>query len=194
MPPNREPDPDLEPLLARCRAGDELAWEELVRRMQKRVYGLALGIVHDPEEARDAAQEVFVKIYHHLGELRQGQAFVPWMLRLTRNASIDRLRRNVVRTPEIAVPAEESHHLRDPRPSPEDDARLADRRRLLHRALGRLGASSREIVVLKEIQGMKLEEIAELLAVPLGTVKSRSHRARIELAEAVLELEPSYGA
>jgi RNA polymerase sigma-70 factor (ECF subfamily) len=185
---------DLDTLLERCRRGDDLAWEALVRRYEARVFGVALHYLRDRDEARDAAQDAFVKVYRGLGSLDAAEAFVPWLLRLARNCAIDRLRRLRVRRPAAAVPAEEAAEVPDPGPSLEE-ALLGDARRaLVYRALGTLSEGNREMILLKDIQQMKLEEIAGLLAVPVGTVKSRSSRARLELARAVRRLDPSYGA
>ena len=82
---------DLEPLVLRCRDGDELAWEALVRRLQGRVYALALHYVRSREEARDVAQEVFIRVWRNLPNFEQTQSFVPWLLKITRTASIDRM-------------------------------------------------------------------------------------------------------
>src|SRR5262245_10353843 len=164
-------------LLERCRRGDQLAWEALVRRNQARVYGLALHYARDAEEARDLAQEVFVRIYRKLSSLPDDRIFLPWLLRLTRNICIDYLRRAKVR-PAHALGTDEGTgvDLVDPGPTPEEAWLEDDRRRLVHRALQRLSEVNREMILLKEIQGLKLEEIASLLDLPLGTVKSRSNR------------------
>lgn len=184
---------DLDTLLERCRQGDDLAWEALVRRYQARVFGVALHYLRDRDEARDAAQDAFIKVYRSLETLEEGQAFVPWLLRLARNCAIDRLRRLRVRTPPAAAPAEEAAEVADAAPSLEE-ALLGDARRaLVYRALGTLSEENREVILLKDIQELKLEEVAGLLALPLGTVKSRTHRARLELARAVRRLDPSYG-
>lgn len=177
-----------EDLIARCRDGDELAWEALVRRYQGRVFAVTIQYLRDREEARDAAQEVFVKLYRSLGSVRDDSALLPWLLRLARNQSIDHLRRLRARRKDRAVPMEEAAELPDSARGPEEDGVGGDRRRLLHRALGRLTPVNREIIVLKEIQELKLGEIASLLDLPVGTIKSRAHRARLELAEAVRAL------
>ncbi len=185
---------DLDTLVDRCRRGDDLAWEALVRRCQGRVFGVALHYLRDRDEARDAAQDTFLKVYRHLGSLEEGRAFMPWLLRLARNAAIDRLRRARVRRPPAEVPAEEAVELADGEPSLEESLLAGARRTLLYRALGTLSELNREMILLKDIQELKLEEISELLSLPMGTVKSRSHRARLELARAVQRLDPSYGA
>jgi RNA polymerase sigma-70 factor (ECF subfamily) len=183
--------PETATLLQRCRTGDELAWEALVRQYQGRVFAVTLQYLRDREEARDLAQEVFVRLYRKLHEVRDDQAFLAWLLRLTRNACLDRLRRLEARRWDRRVPVEEATEVADPAPSPEDRGVGGDRRALLHRALAGLSAASREMIVLKEIQELKLTEIAAMLDLPMGTVKSRSHRARLELAEAVRGLAPA---
>jgi RNA polymerase sigma-70 factor (ECF subfamily) len=183
---------DVTSLVERCRQGDPLAWEALVRQFQTRVYGVAYHYLHDPEEARDLAQDVFVKVYRRLDSF-VGEAFLPWLLRLTRNGAIDRLRRIKARPPASDVPVEDSVQLPAPGPTPET-AWVSDmQKQLVHKAMGRLSDKNREIILLKEIQGLHLEEIARMLGVSIGTVKSRSHRARLELAKHVVELDPSYG-
>lgn len=183
---------DLERILEKCRRGDGLAWEALVRLFQGRVYGVAFHYLRDREEARDLSQEIFVKLYRSLDSF-DGGAFLPWLLRLSRNAAIDRLRRVKARPPAADIPADESFDLKTDEPSPEDSWIADGRKRLIHRALGLMSHRNREMILLKEIQGLQLEEISEMLELPLGTVKSRSNRARVELARRVVELDPSYG-
>jgi RNA polymerase sigma-70 factor, ECF subfamily len=179
---------DLGALLERCRRGDDLAWEELVRRYQGRGYGVALHYLGNGEDARDLAQEVFIKIYRRLSSCTNDETFVPWMIRLTRNASIDRLRRMKTRPSVVGAPIEEFIHIASTDPGPDAEWRGNARRRLLFRAMSRLSRINREILMLKEIQGMSLEAIASMLHIPVGTVKSRSNRARLELASEVIAL------
>ncbi len=179
-------------IVERCRQGDALAWEALVRRYQGRVFAVALNYLRDREEARDLAQDVFIKVYRSLDSFT-GDGFLAWLLRLARNSSIDRLRRRKARPPASDVPADESISLPDSAPTPEEAWWSNSRKQLVHRALNRMSEQSREIIQLKEIQGLKLDEIATMLGVPIGTVKSRSSRARVELARRVVDLDPSYG-
>lgn len=185
---------ELETLLARCRQGDDLAWEALVRQYQGRIYAVAYHFMRNREEARDAAQEVFIKIYRGLHTMREGDRFVPWMLRLARNCCVDRLRRLKVRTPPSEVPVDDAPQIAAVQPSPEDSSLEDARHGMLYRAIAKLGEKNREMILLREIQELKLEEIAEMLGLPIGTVKSRSHRARLELAKVVRVLDPSFGA
>lgn len=179
---------DLATLLQRCREGDQLAWEALVRQNQARIYGLAHHYVHDREEARDLAQDIFVRIYRGLDGCTEPERFVPWTIRVARNACIDHLRRRKARPPRFDLPAEEVVTLTAAGPSPADDYEADARRRLVHLALQSLSELSREIILLKDIQGLSFEEIAGMVGAPIGTLKSRSNRARLELAKKVLAL------
>jgi len=179
---------EIAELLQRCRRGDQLAWEALVRQYQSRVYGLAWHYMRNQEEARDVAQEAFVRIYTKLSSFKESEAFLPWLLRLTHNVCIDHIRRAKARPPASDLPVGEGPELPDSGMSPEGHAMASSRQRLLYRALDRLSAPYREMILLKDIQGLQLEEIASMLDLPLGTVKSRSNRARLELARAVTRM------
>ncbi|HEU4952443.1 MAG TPA: sigma-70 family RNA polymerase sigma factor [Holophagaceae bacterium] len=174
---------ELEQLIPWVRRGDELAWEAFVRRFQGRVFALAHHYTDDPEDARDLAQEVFVKVYRNLHALPDADGCLPWLLRITRNACLDHLRRMKARPTFGEVPVEELAGLRTTELDPEAAHLDAARKAEVHRALGELTDLNREILLLKEIQGLSVEEVAAILEVPVGTVKSRSHRARLELAE-----------
>jgi RNA polymerase sigma-70 factor (ECF subfamily) len=175
-------------LLERCRQGDELAWEVLVRHHQGRICAIAYGYVGEQDEALDLAQDIFVRVYERLHTCDEADKFNAWLVRIARNACVDHLRRRKARPPRQDVPAAEMTNLAHGGPTPEDNLISAGRQRLVHRALQKLSEINREIIVLKDIQGLPLEEISGLLDLPLGTVKSRSSRARIELARAVIDL------
>jgi RNA polymerase sigma-70 factor (ECF subfamily) len=184
---------DLGKLLDRCRDGDELAWEALVRQYQARILGLAYHYLGNREEARDLAQEVFIRIYRNIHLCKGAEMFMPWVIRIARNLSIDHKRRKAARPIAGDIPVDEMGDLPAPGRSPEAEWMANSRKRLIFRALQELTDINREIILLKEIQGLTLEEIASLLKVPLGTVKSRANRARIELAEKVLTLSSPTG-
>ncbi len=177
---------ELQELLRRCRSGDSLAWENLVRQYQGRVFGLSVHYVINPDDARDIAQEVFVKIYRNLKRCPNAEHFVPWLLTVTRNAALDHLRRRKAR-PETTDLAD-YRSLSADAVDPEQRLVMKSKRGIFYRALARLSQLSREMILLKEIQGLSLEEVSAMLNVPLGTVKSRSHRARLELAESYLSV------
>lgn len=183
---------DVATLLDRCRRGDDLAWEALVRTYQSSVYAVTRHYFRDTEEARDVAQDVFIKLYERLASVGSSETFKAWLLQMARNACLDRLRRIKARPPASDVPLE--NLMLSSEDDPEKSANEEARERLLRRAVGELSERSREILLLKEIQGLKFEEVAEMLGLPLGTVKSRSNRARVELAAAVRRLDPSFDA
>ena len=184
---------DLAMLLERCKAGDELAWEALVRQFQARVFGIAFHYTGNSEDARDLAQEIFIRIYRHLDLCGDEGMFVPWMIRISRNACIDHLRRKKARPAPADVAVDEMVHLQAPGLNPEEHSMAEARRQVIHLAFRKLTALNREVILLREILELPLEEIASMLKIPLGTVKSRMNRARIELAERVRALAAHTG-
>ena len=184
---------DLSTLVERCRAGDALAWEAFVRQIQGRMFALAYSYAGDREDARDLAQEIFVRLYEARGQWPSGDEFLPWLFRVARNRSVDYLRRRSVRRPAVTVGEAEIAALPDPAPGAEAQAIASDRRGLLHAALRGLSAINREIVVLRDVHGLDIKQVASILGIPLGTVKSRASRARVELAERVLALSRGRG-
>lgn len=160
-----------------------------MRRYQGRIYGFALHYLRDHEEARDAAQDIFVKMYQHLGSVRDGRTYLPWMLRLARNCCIDRMRSRKARAQDLVAAAGDTQEHASQDASPVDSLLETARRALLYRALATLTARNRQIVLLKDIEQLQISDIATRLGLPLGTVKSRSNRARSELKKAVRSLE-----
>ncbi len=184
---------DLSNLLDRCRQGDNLAWEALVRQFERRVYSIASGYASSPDEARDLSQDIFVRLYETRGRWVAADVFVPWLVRVARNVCLDQLRRKKARPPAEDIQADEMWDLASGDADPETELQEAGRRRLVWRAMQALGQLSREVIQLKEIQGLSLQEVAAVLRVPVGTVKSRSNRARLELAEQVLAISRETG-
>lgn len=176
-------DVDSIELIRRVRRGDDLAWEAFVRLHQARVFGLAYHTLGYAEDARDLTQEVFVRVYQHLSRVPEPEGVVPWLVRITRNACIDAQRRRQARPPAWDLPVEDvagpvANELTS------DESRDAQLHKVqLYQALRTLTDLNREMILLKEIHGLSLEEIARTLGVPLGTVKSRANRARLELVD-----------
>jgi RNA polymerase sigma-70 factor (ECF subfamily) len=179
---------DLDYLLKECRSGNQLAWESLVRGYQARVYSLAFHYLGNAEEAKDAAQEIFIRIYRNIDQCRKAQMFLPWLIKISQNLCIDLLRRRAARPQASSLPLDEMPEFPNSDLNPEESWMAKSRRKLIHRALQQLTALNREMVILKDIHGMALEQIASMLKIPLGTVKSRSNRARLELAQKVIAL------
>ncbi len=176
---------DLAELLKRCSQGDELAWEVLVRQHQGRICAIAYGYLGDQDEAFDLAQEIFVRVYERLDTCEDPEKFQSWLTRIARNACIDHLRRMKARPPRQDIPADEMHNLAGGSSNPEQDWVRSRRKKLVFQAMQELSEINREIILLKDIQELPLDEIASILKLPVGTVKSRSSRARIELARVI---------
>jgi len=174
-------------LVARCRRGDETAWRELVARHTRRVFGIAYRFVGRVDEAEDLTQDIFVKVFQSLDRYRESDgAFGTWVGTVARNHAIDQYRRRReerarrVEDPAVldAVPTGEESPLR----SLERD----DLKQLVHRGLRALPADLREAIVLCDLQGLSYDEVAATLQIPLGTVKSRINRGRLELARRLM--------
>ena len=179
---------DLSLILTRCKSGDPLAWEALVRQFQSRVYGIACHYSRNTEDGRDLAQEIFVRIYQNIQTCTDADMFIPWMIRISRNACIDHYRRKMARSRGKDIGLDQVAGLPDRGANPEQQSAANARKNLIYRALREITALNREMILLKEIQGLQLDEIASLLRIPLGTIKSRCNRARIELARKVIAL------
>lgn len=177
-------------LLKRCSQGDELAWEVLVRQHQGRICAIAYGYLGDQDEAFDLAQEIFIRVYQRLHTCADPEKFQSWLTRIARNACIDHLRRLKARPPRQDIPADEMHNLAGGSSNPEQDWVRNSHKKLVFRAMQELSEINREIILLKDIQELPLDEIATILEVPVGTVKSRSSRARIELARIISSFGP----
>ncbi len=178
-----------EELILLCRKGDERAWEGLIRRHQDRILNLGYQFMGNREEARDLAQEIFVRLYEKIDQYTPGRPFRTWFNSLARNLCVDRYRQRKRDRLVIQKPVEELGYL--PSGGEKTDRRLErrERREFILQALGTLGEINREAIVLKDLQEHSLEEISEMLRLPMGTVKSRIHRARIELGRAILKLQ-----
>jgi RNA polymerase sigma-70 factor (ECF subfamily) len=174
-------------LVDRCRRGDETAWQELVSRHTRRVFGIAYRFVGRVDEAEDMTQDIFVKVFQSLERYRESDgAFSTWLATVARNHAIDNYRRRReerarrIDDPAVldAVPAAEEGPLRS--------LERADQARLVHRGLRALPRDLREPLVLCDLQGLSYEDVAASLQIPLGTVKSRINRGRIELARRLM--------
>lgn len=177
-------DPDFN-LVEQCLTGDEAAWEALVRTHTRRVYGFCYRFTGKDAEAQDLTQEVFLRVFRSLKSYRSGEgAFVTWLTRLSRNLLIDHYRRTkqerVTESIEEQLPVIEEKAGSGVRPDGLLDRREASE--ALQAALQRLSPDLREAVILRDLQEMEYREIAGVLKIPEGTVKSRLNRGRAELA------------
>jgi RNA polymerase sigma-70 factor, ECF subfamily len=179
---------ELPVLLARCQAGDQLAWEAFVHQFQGRIYALAYSYAGEREDARDLAQEIFIRLYETRARWAGPDEFMPWLIQVARNRSIDFLRRRKVRRPAVAVQEDEGFQLPDRQPGPEASAVMQSQRAALREALHGLSTLSREVLMLRDVHELPVQRVAQMLGVPVGTVKSRASRARVELVARVRAL------
>lgn len=181
---------DEERLIAAARQGDPEAYGSLVRRYQERLHHVLYRFLQDADDAADVVQEAFLSAFLALGDFKGGARFYTWLYRIAMNHAIDlrrrqsAARRNSARQVELGSPA-------DPAVGPDRLAMQRDTAVALHRALGRLSQEHRLVLVLKDIEGMSYEEMAEVLEIPIGTVRSRLHRARLELREVLEQTSPA---
>jgi RNA polymerase sigma-70 factor (ECF subfamily) len=174
-------------LLQKCREGDEAAWRELVSRHTRRVFNLAYRFVGRVDEAEDLTQEIFVKVYQSLGRYRADEgAFTTWLSTVARNQAIDHYRRRREERLRRIQDPEVIDYIASTEEGPLRSLEREERVRLVHRGLKALPADLREPIVLCDLQGLPYEEAASVLGIPLGTVKSRINRGRIELAKRLL--------
>jgi RNA polymerase sigma-70 factor, ECF subfamily len=179
-------------LVRRCKAGDAVAWEELVRQYNRRIYNICYRFTGSPDQAEDLTQEVFIRMYRSLDSYdAEKAAFTTWITTMTRNLLVDHFRKTkhdrMTDSLESTVTADDDgptlgDQIQDASVTP--DIRLASQetKRLVHRALQRLSPELREAVILRDLQDMDYRDIAQVLKVPEGTVKSRINRGRTELA------------
>jgi len=171
---------DLE-LVASCQNGRMECFAELVERYQTRIYNLAYRMVLNREEAEDITQEAFLNVYRALDSFK-GDRFSPWIYKIASNLCLDHLRRRRPPTVSIDAPVgpegDMTREIADKTNQPEDEAMAADLGLDVQRAIGRLPEKYRTVAVLRHIEDLTYEEIAEILSLPLGTVKTRLFRAR----------------
>lgn len=179
-------------LIAECLNGRSAAFGELVRRHQDRLYHSIYRVLDNAEDAYDAVQEAFLNAYQSLNSFKGDAEFFTWLYRIAFNTAISlkRKRRAVLRLewdqgdrPGME-PADESAYS-----SPSSNLERSEDEAALQDALNRLSPEHRAVLVLKDLEGQKYEDIAEILAVPIGTIRSRLHRARVELRDLLIEGE-----
>ncbi len=184
-------------VVAQARLGREAAYRELVRRYERPIFSLIYRMVRDRELAEDLAQETFVKALKAVGTYRPEYKFSSWIFKIANNAAIDHLRKRELATLSI----EGSPHARTPDameatalqiggrlPGPLEQLEARELGGAIEEAIGRLRPEYRACIVLRHVEGRPYEEIAEILGLPLGTVKTYIHRARHELREALAHL------
>jgi RNA polymerase sigma-70 factor, ECF subfamily len=179
-------------LVRRCIAGDTAAWEEIVQNYNRRIYNICYRFAGSGNDAEDLTQEVFIKMYRTLSSYDPSKgAFVTWVTTITRNLLVDHFRKTKqdrqtdsldapVSSQEDAQPL--SEQIQDQSAPPDSHVRNRELGETVHAALAKLSPELREAVILRDLQDFDYKEIATVLKVPEGTVKSRINRGRAELA------------
>lgn len=172
-------------IVERCLGGDETAWEDLVRVHTRRVYAICYRFTGSDQEAQDLTQEVFLRVFRSLKSFRAGEgSFTIWLGRLTRNLLIDHYRRTKLERMTDSIEGQLPTIEEKTAMSARTDGLVAGREasELLQSALQKLSPELRETVILRDLEELEYKEIAQVLNVPEGTVKSRLNRGRAELA------------
>lgn len=180
-------------LVNRCKRGDHRAFRVLVDKYQRRAYGVAIGILRNPEDAMDAAQEAFIKVFRNIDGFKGDSSFYTWLYRIVVNVCIDHCRKHGKMRP---VEYDETFKRRDElgvapltantrAMHPGDVFDQQELGGVLGEALSKLSENHRSILLLREVEGLSYEEIAEVMDCHLGTVMSRLHHARKNLQKAL---------
>lgn len=173
-------------IITACQRGDPHAYEQLIRCYQTQVYSLAMRMLGNPEDAADVTQETFIRVFRTIDKFRGDASFSTWIYRVTSNLCLDWLRRRKRRALSSDAPVSWEHEtapreLADTSPNPEDLVAAAELRQEIQSALNQLESYHRLAVILRDVQGLSYEEVAGILNLPLGTVKSRINRGRRQL-------------
>jgi RNA polymerase sigma-70 factor (ECF subfamily) len=189
-------------LVSRAKAGDREAFRALVVRYQRKVYAVALGIVRDRDLAWDVAQDAFVRVYGHLADFKEESAFASWLFRIATHLSIDVVRKeraaskdDVDEVRESALEEGAEGILSTPLGNdPQDNLLRRELRERISEALDTLPEKHRTILVLREVEGLSYEELAERLSINKGTVMSRLFHARKKMQAALRRYAGRRGA
>jgi RNA polymerase sigma-70 factor (ECF subfamily) len=183
-------------LLDRCLAGEDSAWEALLKAYSRKIYNLCYRFTGRVEEAEDVTQEVFIKVFQTLKSYHAAQgSFGTWLNRVARNHLVDHYRRarkdRVTSSLEDELP--EAEQQPSPHMEPTGQVESRERREVLQQGLDKLSPDLREAVILRDLHDLDYEEIAQVLSVPQGTVKSRINRGRLELGRVLKRMEGMRG-
>ncbi len=185
--------PDLErELIRKCKAGDSRFYEPLVRAYEPAGLRLAVAMMGNAEDAEDALQEAFIKTYDTLSRFDLRRPFGPWFFQILRNQCRDMLRSRKAKFKVEALDEKLHERPADGERGPERTRQRNAARETLWQGLEQIGTEHREILVLKELEGFRYNEIAQILEIPEGTVASRLYHARHALREALVGMNAEY--
>jgi RNA polymerase sigma-70 factor (ECF subfamily) len=174
-------------LIAECLEGRSAAFGELVTRYQDRLYNTVYRLLDHKEDARDVVQEAFLSAFQSLRTFKGDSLFFTWLYRIAVNTAISYKRKQKVAVrllggEGLAEPPDSSEANR-----PEHAMEMAEEEKRVHAALNRLSPEHRLVLIMKDMEGQKYEDMADVLQVPIGTVRSRLHRARLELRDILVQ-------
>ena len=181
-------------LLTKAAGGDMAAFETLILQYEKLIYNIAWRIMGNAEDAKDIAQEAIIKIYRNLASCKSLDLFKAWAAKITHNACMDELRRRKGKAAESfdamieLGDAAVERQVADAADGPEAELLRKEMKGMIDEGLARLSDEHRALVVLRDVQGLSYEEIAEIANLPLGTVKSRISRGRSNLKQILLKM------
>ncbi len=180
-------------LIQRARKGDQKAFEALLNKYKNLVYHVMMRMVRNPQEAEDLSQEAFIKAFNALNSFNEEYAFSTWLMKIATNNCIDFLRKKKLRTYSIDEPIQYKEEqvqmeLPDQEPTPEKQLLSDERSKMIDEAIESLPPRYRYVIVLRHKEEKSYEEIADILKLPLGTVKARIFRAREMLNKHIKDL------
>lgn len=174
-----------------CKKGDRDAFTMLMEKYQNQVFNIAYGMLSDYEDASDASQEIFVKVYRSISSFKGQSAFTTWLYVICRNVCNDILRKRQRAGVSVSIDADEPEtavkELKSELPTPEEQVELTERQAAVRAAINELKSEHKEVLIYADMQQLSNEEVAKILKCPLGTVKSRLNRARTALRKKLSE-------
>ena len=181
---------DEDALIAAARKGDARAFNQLVILYQGLAYNVAYRILNDPDAAADATQDAFLSAFRAMGKFRGG-SFKSWLLRIVTNACYDQLRvkqrRPTSSLDNLPVEADHTYYLEDTSELPDEFVERQELNHVIQAGIGQLPVDQRTVLVLSDVQGLSYQEVAQVLGISLGTVKSRLSRGRAKVRDFLLE-------
>lgn len=179
-------------LIKRCKDGDRNAFNELFAMYENKVINIAYGMLSDREDAYDAAQEVFIKVYKNIASFKENSSLSTWIYRITSNTCNDILRKRQRSVGTVSINStydeeEKDMELKDTAPTPAEFAEMTETQRAVREAISELSDEYREVITLCDIEDLSYDEISGIINCPVGTVKSRINRARNALKKKLSE-------
>jgi RNA polymerase sigma-70 factor (ECF subfamily) len=179
-------------LIQKAKMGDEKSFESLILGCQSKAYNIAIRYLKNEEDAMDALQESFIKIFRHLKSFKEDSRFDTWVYRIVVNTCNDILRKNSTRKTTDSIFRSEDDketviEIPDSSGSPEEVFDKKEKSEFIVACMDKLSQDQREIIILRDIQGFSYDEISEILKCSVGTVKSRINRSRLKLREIMME-------